>query len=59
MAAEIDVADVMGKMRMRTQYYNLKKHVRFIEIFIVGITLRSICQIQLSRNKVVKMQQNL
>jgi len=26
--------------------------VHFIEIFIVGITLRAICQIQISRNKV-------
>jgi len=26
--------------------------MHFIEIFIVGITLRAICQIQISRNKV-------
>jgi len=31
----------MGKMRMQTQYYKLKKH-NFLEIFIVGITLRAI-----------------
>jgi len=24
-------------MRMRTQYYKLKKHIYFVEIFIVGI----------------------
>ena len=30
----------MGKMRM--QYYKLKKHTHFVEIFIVGITLRAI-----------------
>jgi len=36
-------ADVTGKMRMRrTQYYKLKKHIHFVEIFIVGITLRAI-----------------
>ena len=27
---------------MRTQYYKLKKHIHFVEIFIVGITLRAI-----------------
>jgi len=32
--------DVTGKMRMWTQCYKLKKH--FVEIFIVGITLRAI-----------------
>jgi len=36
MVLRIFLADVTGKMRMRTQYYNLKKHVHFIEIFIVG-----------------------
>jgi len=50
MVLRIFLADVTGKMRMQTQYYNLKKHVHFIEIFIVGITLRAICQIQISRN---------
>ena len=35
-------ADVIGKMRMRTQYYKLKKHTHFVEIFIVGITLCAI-----------------
>jgi len=37
-------ADMTGKMRMRTQYqyYMLKKHIHFIEIFRVGITLRAI-----------------
>ena len=35
-------ADVMGKMRMQTHYYELKKHANFVEIFIVGITLRAI-----------------
>ena len=34
-------ANVTGKMRMRTQYYKLKKH-NFLEIFIVGITLGAI-----------------
>jgi len=35
-------ADMMGKMRMQTQYYKLTKHIHLVEIFIVGITLRAI-----------------
>jgi len=27
---------------MRMQYYELKKHIHFVEIFTVGITLRAI-----------------
>ena len=44
------------KMRMWKQYYTLKKkHIHFIEIFIVGITLRAIyVRYETSRNKVVK-----
>jgi len=41
MVLQIFLAHITGKMRMRMQYYNLKKHVRFIEIFIVGITLHA------------------
>ena len=41
----IFVADVTGKMRMQMQYYNLKKHMHFVEIFIVGITLCAIHKI--------------
>jgi len=39
MVLRIFFADVTGKMRMRTQYYKLKKHIHFVEIFTVGITL--------------------
>ena len=59
MVLRIFLADVTGKMRTRTQYCNLKKHVHFIEIYIVGITLHAVCQMQISRNEVVKIQQNL
>jgi len=40
-------AVVTGKMRMRTQYYKLKKHVHLVENFIVGITL---CAIYVRQN---------
>ena len=42
MVLQIFVADVTGKMWMRAQYYKLKKHIHFVEIFIVGVTLRAI-----------------
>jgi len=42
MVLQIFMGDVTGKMRMRTQYCKLKKHIHFVEIFIVGIRLRAI-----------------
>jgi len=39
MVLRIFFADVTGKMRMRAQYYKLK-NIHFVEIFIIGITLR-------------------
>jgi len=60
MVLQIFVADVTGKMWMRAQYYKLKKHIHFVEIFIAGITLRAIyVRYNTSRNKVVKIQQNI
>ena len=35
-------ADVTGKMRMQMQYFKLKEHMHFVEIFIVTITLCAI-----------------
>jgi len=47
--------DSIGRTVLQTV---AQKRVHFM-IFIVGVTLRATCQIQISRNKVVKIQQNL
>jgi len=58
MVLRIFIADVTGKMQMRTQCYKLKKHIHFVEIFIAGTTSRAIyVRYNTSKNKVVEIQQ--
>jgi len=59
MVLRIFVADVTGKMQMRTQCSKLKKHIHFVEIFIAGTALRAIyVRYNTSRNEVVEIQQS-